>query len=323
MTCLIVLLLFFITITTSAYAAWVGPVEVITGKWGTAVGEFGFKSGNPEDGFPRQFLVGDNQIIIVSDYLNKRVQVVTPGADIKPFGSKNLNLSWEPKTWPSKKIANVGDQFVEAGFGKVQIYEYDGTLQNEFKVESGRFRGIDNNSRIVLYDKSSKNFKTYSIAGALQETNEKEPLGLGIEKSSRMSNGKHTTTIAYNDSIFTVETPIRIKNITRDQNGYLYGFGLNGTYKKIQKRSYRVYKFDSCSNPISQIDFPFDRTEIIVHGAGSPREETEVVYLEQYGAPVIAPNGDIYTWKRTPETYNILRWEWVDDPSDPKRDCPK
>jgi hypothetical protein len=39
--------------------------------------------------------------------------------------------------------------------------------------------------------------------------------------------------------------------------------------------------------------------------------------IEQYGQPVVSPTGDIYTWKRTPDTYSILKWIWTDGPDAP------
>ena len=40
----------------------------------------------------------------------------------------------------------------------------------------------------------------------------------------------------------------------------------------------------------------------------------------EYGSPILAPNGDVYTWKRTPDKYSIIKWTWKDDPNAPK--CP-
>ena len=37
----------------------------------------------------------------------------------------------------------------------------------------------------------------------------------------------------------------------------------------------------------------------------------------QYGSPVVAFNGDVYTWKRTPDKYSIVKWTWTDDPNQP------
>ncbi len=38
----------------------------------------------------------------------------------------------------------------------------------------------------------------------------------------------------------------------------------------------------------------------------------------EYGEPVVAPNGDVYTWKKTMVKYSIVKWTWVDDPNVPK-----
>jgi hypothetical protein len=43
----------------------------------------------------------------------------------------------------------------------------------------------------------------------------------------------------------------------------------------------------------------------------------------EYGPPVIGPDGSVYAYKRTPDTYSILKWTWVDDANDPKSDCKK
>lgn len=41
----------------------------------------------------------------------------------------------------------------------------------------------------------------------------------------------------------------------------------------------------------------------------------------EYGEPVVAPNGDVYAWKKTDFGYSILKWTWVDDPDTPP--CPE
>ena len=39
-----------------------------------------------------------------------------------------------------------------------------------------------------------------------------------------------------------------------------------------------------------------------------------------YGKPFIAPSGSVYVWKRTDDSYSILKWTWQDDPNTPR--CP-
>ena len=42
---------------------------------------------------------------------------------------------------------------------------------------------------------------------------------------------------------------------------------------------------------------------------------------EEYGEAVVAPNGDVYTWKRALTTYSILKWTWVDDAKASEESC--
>jgi hypothetical protein len=50
----------------------------------------------------------------------------------------------------------------------------------------------------------------------------------------------------------------------------------------------------------------------------TPNTETRTKVIEEYGEAVLAPNGDIYAWKRTPDKYSIIKWVWVDGPECPQ-----
>jgi len=161
----------------------------------------------------------------------------------------------------------------------------------------------------------------YSEQNVLLATYDQKPLVLGELKSyETLPGGGMEQTIVYDDAQFSVLTPTGMvqDSFVRDQAGFLYGTAQIDTSSSDWPWRYRVYKFDKCSKTISSLDLPETKTHLIDHGAPYIVGEIETVFLEQYGPPVIGPDGSVYAWKRTPDTYSILKWEWVDDPSDPQ-----
>lgn len=67
---------------------------------------------------------------------------------------------------------------------------------------------------------------------------------------------------------------------------------------------------------MGELIVPEDQRKVI-RPAGRGFEEVSKV-IEEYGQPVVAPTGDIYTWKRTPEKYSIIKWVWIDGPDAPR-----
>jgi hypothetical protein len=89
----------------------------------------------------------------------------------------------------------------------------------------------------------------------------------------------------------------------RDAKGFVYGINAGG-----------AWRFNKCGKLIGTVLMPIAQINKIPRGSGV---EPIVNVNEEYGQPVIAPNGDVYTWKRTPTNYTILKWTWVDDPGVP------
>jgi len=80
-----------------------------------------------------------------------------------------------------------------------------------------------------------------------------------------------------------------------------------------------IYRFDLCDdgdfkNVLQIPDNQYDITYITdrPHPIGY---DSKVIM--EYGKAVISPNGDVYCWKRTPDTYSILKWVWVESPDSP------
>jgi hypothetical protein len=68
-----------------------------------------------------------------------------------------------------------------------------------------------------------------------------------------------------------------------------------------------ITKYDKYGKKVANMKIPDDDFEEIDRGPGI---ELERKVIEAYGSAVIAPNGDVYTWKRTADKYYIIKWAW-------------
>jgi hypothetical protein len=109
---LIVLLLFFITITTSAYAAWTEPVEIISGKWGTASGEFEYEQDYIEITLPHFKIDAKSKNIIVADVVNKRIKIYTQAGSIVNIFGPTIPYEIE-EGWPGNLLGVKCHQLVD------------------------------------------------------------------------------------------------------------------------------------------------------------------------------------------------------------------
>jgi hypothetical protein len=179
------------------------------------------------------------------------------------------------------------------------------------------------NGEIVLYNygEGINKYQKYSSVGELLATYDDKPLELGVERSHRaLPDNQYLQLIEFEDVKFAIVTTGGIGGIVRDQAGFLYGTeSVSGI--KTERRK-RVHKFDKCSRKLGYLDLPEDDIRYEDTGIGDA-PTTHVTVIEEYGPPVIGPDGSVYSWKRTPDTYSILKWTWVDDPSDPKSACQK
>lgn len=149
----------------------------------------------------------------------------------------------------------------------------------------------------------TKIYSLYSPTGQFIKTSTERPLELGKVKEQRISSGKYKITVTYADKEWGIVGAGVLPKYMRDTNGNLYGFG-----------DVQVFRYDNCGREMASLTMPEKQTQEISRG---PAVEPKIKVLAEYGSPVVAPNGDVYTWKRTPDTYSILKWTWMDDPSVP------
>lgn len=287
----------------SAWAVWSGPVEIVTGEWGSREDQFGFRERYNKAEFPRQFLVDGEGNIVIADSANKRAKVYSGKGKLRGIIKPQTGYE-DLETWPTAALGVWdGKVFVDAG-EHFQYYGYDGKLKSEFKVPDGRFRKLlDDGSIIVVMFGKSWEFRRYSHAGALLQTYQNKPLVLGnveeiSEDKSNVNEG--WTRITYPDATYNlVETGSTFRDYRRDRKGNLYLL------------DNPLARFDSCGNPAGTLQLPQSQYEEIRPATAPSGGIMEAV--AEYSLPVVDSGGNVYVGKRTRTSYSILKWTWEEE----------
>jgi len=124
---------------------------------------------------------------------------------------------------------------------------------------------------------------------------------LGVVKTSSLGGGKYRHTIQYPDVTYTIISDKEYDGYYRDKNRYIYLY-LSGL----------VDKFNVCGKLMGRLLLP---QKMEVKGDVQPSGEQYAFTHDQYGEPVLDIHGNVYTWKKSPTKYSILKWTWVDDPN--------
>jgi hypothetical protein len=154
-----------------------------------------------------------------------------------------------------------------------------------------------------IYTSSGNNYFLKSPTGQLISTSTTRPLELGVVSEQSLGGGKYKITITYSDMTYSILGG-PFEKYQRDSAGRLNA--ISGTYIK---------KYNQCGKALGSLALPQNQSTVVSPG-GRGFDERRALIAE-YGSPVVAPNGDVYTWKRTPDAYSILKWTWVDDPNVP------
>ena len=301
----------------TAAADWQGPVEVVKGKWGNAATEFGFSDGQYRVGLPEDFTIIKDGKIVIADYVNNAWKIfgqegafvksiLLPGSSLFGFDKENvISTRWnaEIKSFTIGLFDLKNETWIWIDL-KNKV-DYGAAMRAYVSNDGSRFvvpTNVENTSGLEYL----------ATNGDVLNKITDRPLLFGKKmKSGRINVSKYHQVIKFEDAIFNCTVPDGFDAFRRDNKGYLYGIAHN-----VGEPSHtRIYKITKCGKIIGTVDFP-SRKETFL--------EDDVRVDEDYGEPVFAPNGDVYTWKRTPEHYSILKWTWQDDPSGPKgHDCEK
>jgi hypothetical protein len=278
---LLLLLSFYASVAIAGYGE---QSVVIEGAWGNGETEFGIYYEDMRDDLPERLFVTTDGRIIIRDIVNGRRKIYSNG---------QLN-----------KITNC----VETPVGD---WNEECNILGDYL-----FTNKDGN----IWTKDGGKYKLTAPTGELLATYDEKPLELGVvRKTTYQNDGSGQHTIEYEDRTYRVSSPVAVapESFVRDTQGFLYGIAKSRYLETSEYLHYRVYRFDSCGKTIGSLDLPENNIETI-DISSPPYEAYQTIIHAEYGPPVIGPDGSVYCWKRTPDTYSILKWAWIDDPADPQ-----
>lgn len=164
---------------------------------------------------------------------------------------------------------------------------------------SGEFVGFGADGTSDFYFRADqKKYIRFSSTGDLLQTYTERPPELGKVKQKRLGSDQYEVIVTYPDKEWKILCEGVCSRYVRDTSNNLYCW---------YERSVRRY--NDAGEEIAKISMPEDNIERIPLGREMGMEDTLIIH-EEYGEPVIGPNGDVYTWKRTPDNYSIIKWTW-------------
>lgn len=288
----------------SAYAAWVGPSEMLSGEWGDGENQFAIERGDTEDYYPLLTDVSIQNDIAISDDLNSRVKIYSAS------GLLIRNIT--------PPIAEASDFVLEGKFigvnvvipaDKYYFYSSSGAISNQQNIPGRTDYFREHNGQLYVEVESPENkWLVYSPDGTLLNTYAEKPLQLGhISKDIFGFQGEKTyrITVKYPDKewkIISLVGPCSEYAYQRDASGNLYCVG----EKNIQR-------YSSCGKVVSEFSIPADVETERDRGVGV---EPDITVHEGYGNIEMADNGDIYTSKVTPTHFSVIKWTWQANTAD-------
>jgi len=274
------------------YGAWQGPFEIIVGQWGKDSHQFGIERGDTGDIFPKSFGVSNSGKVVIADNINEVLHIFNSDGSFWKNISKPVKRKW----WPYSVIVN-GECAVVAYTDYTHIFDLETGKLKSVATNIGGASYISNDCLKIYVYKGSKKWKVYSPTGQLLETYKEKPLELGKVKERSTGSKRYKVTIKYPDKEWVVISKGACSRYVRDLNCNLYCPGHR-----------QVIKYDEDGNEAARLTMPKKIAEETP--ARDPGVEAIIKVIEEYGPPVVSPNGDIYAWKRTPDTYSIVKWTW-------------
>jgi len=311
-TCCLIVLFVFLHLARS-FAGYQGPTEAIQGSWGNSDGAFGIDYGDTSDSFPTSFKVTMSGYICIADRVNRRAKVYSDaGTLLSIIVPQQIELKME---WPGFiNCDSVGNTYMSNYDEKLQKYGLDGKLLWTKDLHVGLV-DVQGDDTLYIFGyrediKAAEKYIKLSSSGELLKSYPERPADLGIVERKKIAVGRFKVLVTYPDKVWCIERLVSAPDYSymRSLNGTLYGIG-----------NKQIVRYNDCGKESAVLVMPGKQYESIESSASSPpdSEPPRPEVLEEYGSPVLAPNGDVYTWKRTPDKYFILKWTWQDDPNAP------
>ncbi len=322
---LLIQILVLIFLTSQAVADFTGPFIVVEGAFGEAPNEFAIEYNDMGVSVPSLRSININGNIFVVD--KEQVKIFDPEGHllirIKP---KNVEKTYG---WPAFMDADSQNNIYTSNYDqKLQKYSTKGTLLWEKEVILGRI-AVQPDDTIFIWGyrpnmKGKERFVQFFPNGEILKTYAEKPLALGVVERKSLGKGRKEVKVKYPDKEYIVKPKYYHSaddDYLRDQISNLYAIQriveIKNQYTANEKilPHYRVIRFDYCDESPNIIDLPINKYKVVGRDdvVGERKEA-----LAEYGKPVVALKGDIYTWKRTPDTYSIIKWTWQGEPDAPQ-----
>lgn len=315
---------------------FIGPEIVLEGHWGHGKNQFGYQSEDTADVFPKMVRIDSSGRIFIADPANRRINVYgRDGFLMSNITPKNETRVWHE--WPAYfDCDSNGDVYAVYWNESVQKYGITGELLWESSLRGGGIEVLTDDTVIIAQGNNS--FVHIDPDGAIIKREQRRPAEIGIieveNSKQEANNGKQKKLLAtFPDKTYSILVSKYVPSedkLARDARGNLYlgqwvrdrkGSGLSELERKTigQVFSFEAHHFltryGRCSGSTETLELPRAECEMI--GIDSTVGERDRVLLE-FGFPTVAPNGDIHAWRRTPETFAIVKWCWFEGPDAPR-----
>ena len=306
--CAIVLSVF---ITETVPAEWVGPRVAVIGTWGSGIGQFHLGCGGTFCSFPRNFGVDSDGNVRINDNGNRRVQKYDRhGVLVATVTPPEEHLG--RMKWPNTIYVHQTGSFIAASSKRKFFYSTEGDLVAEVNGYYEATPSIEGYYLMV----SRQEYHLLSPKGKLVKRHKNRPPDFGTESSVREGRKQYTITVSFPDGTYLIKADKRGGRNVRDLCKNLYRIGRYVRKDEEHSNSFqRVYRCDPCSQSVTVFETPRSSNQPLLRNAIA---EQRSIAIEEYGDVFVSPRGNIYCWKRTPDTYSILKWTWQGEATAPQ-----
>jgi hypothetical protein len=290
----------------TVFAVWVGPTELLTLPLGFEKGSIGVRRAEGESYVKAHIAVNGNGLIAIGDEINSIIYLFDGNgkflSEIRP------QVILGDYSWPIRLFFSDNEKIVATSGYLHQIYGLDGDLVSRIDFEKSVVVGTLPGGDIII--KADK-YYIYANNGVFKEASQSLTSILGnIEYIKQIDNLKiFKFQTEKSQVIFTVPLG-NIDSYFSDQKN-----NISIEFRSDIDRS--VFLIDPCGNLLGSVILPQEILGPAIMDL-PPGADVPQPVLQEIGPVYFGLDGNVYTWKRTPDTYSILKWTWVDSPDDPQ-----
>src|SRR5574341_100774 len=269
------------------HAGWSGPGVVASGTWGNAEKQFTVESTDMGDIYPTEFFVLDDGTVVIED---GKLKVYRNGAFAEALHVEGRILFCDQAIvvipWAREDGKPVDRDLSFRPSGGRTGWKVPA------KLITGHLDWINRDCTFVTKDEE-KIYRRYSPTGKLIETR----LHPERIRHERLNDGHYRISVTYDDLVYTF--------IRKDQ--YAYGrYVQDGNRMLYGISGGSVDVLNQCGKVIDSMRLP----ENMKFGADEDdnHNRNQLVH-DEYGEPFVDAYGNVYTWKRTPAGFSILKWK--------------